>query len=63
MSGLGLKEVGVMIQPVDSCSIIEIVNGANYSEGYNDFDTISMNNSEFTGDYTLIFFEVVKSLS
>uniref|UniRef100_A0A0E0RGH8 Uncharacterized protein n=1 Tax=Oryza rufipogon TaxID=4529 RepID=A0A0E0RGH8_ORYRU len=36
----------------------EIINNVSFSDGYSNFDTESINNSEFTNDYSPLFFEV-----
>lgn len=51
-----------MLQPLGSCSPIEIVNSFSLSDGYSDFDTKSFNNSEFTDNYTPLFFEFFKAM-
>lgn len=58
---IGSRRWGVMLQPLGSCSPIEIVNSFSLSDGYSDFDTKSFNNSEFTDNYTPLFFEFFKT--
>uniref|UniRef100_A0A0D3HTS4 Uncharacterized protein n=1 Tax=Oryza barthii TaxID=65489 RepID=A0A0D3HTS4_9ORYZ len=36
----------------------EIINNVSFSDGYSNFDIKSINNSEFTNNYSPLFFEV-----
>nr|CAE03675.1 OSJNBa0042N22.19 [Oryza sativa Japonica Group]CAE76046.1 B1248C03.5 [Oryza sativa Japonica Group] len=51
-SKIGSREVWIMVQPLESYSSTDIVNSYSLSEGYNNFDTESINSSEYTNDYT-----------
>lgn len=50
MSGPGPREVGILIQPIDSCGVMDIVNSFDSSDGYIDFDIESNHSSKYTND-------------
>uniref|UniRef100_A0A0E0AZ64 Uncharacterized protein n=1 Tax=Oryza glumipatula TaxID=40148 RepID=A0A0E0AZ64_9ORYZ len=54
-SKIGSREVGVVLQPLKCYSSTDIVNSYILSEGYNNFDTESINSSEYTNDCTPLY--------